>query len=117
MRRPCATPICRWHDHAAKRGAELRRVELAEQPAECVVAGQPGRQLEKTAQKRLLGRGEQRHIHRRLAAAQHRAQRDHQKFMKVMQRRIAGARILQILPAVNELIQTILPSGTSRTPR
>ena len=43
-----------------------------------VVAGQAILQFEKAARKRLFGLGEHRHVHRALAATQHRAQSDHQ---------------------------------------
>ena len=61
------------------------------------MAGHAVLQPEKAAQERLFGLGEQRHVHRALAAAQHRAQRDHQQLMEIVQTGIAGSRILQSL--------------------
>ena len=61
-----------------KRDAELCRVELAEQSAERVMAGQTIGQLEEAAQERLLRLRKQRHVPSPLATAQHRAQGDHQ---------------------------------------
>jgi hypothetical protein len=63
------------------------------------VARRPVRQPENAAQKRLFGLGEQRHVDRALATAQHRAQRDHQNLMEIMQTCVAGSRIFQALPA------------------
>src|SRR5271165_4301313 len=96
-----------------KRGAELRRIKLAEQPAERVMAGQPVRQLEEPAQERLLRLREHRHVRRALPAAQHRTQRDHQKLVEVMQRGVAGSRVLETLSAGSKLIQGGLPVGVS----
>jgi hypothetical protein len=41
-----------------------------------------------------------------LAAAENAAQADHQKLMKIMQGRIAAARILQTFPAPTKLLQS-----------
>src|SRR5277367_2135791 len=102
---------------ALKGGLELRRIELTEQPAECVVAGHPIRKLEKAPQEWLLGLREQRHVDRALTAAEHRAKSDHQQFMEIMQTRIAGSRVFQTLPASRELIQAILPRRVSHATR
>ena len=69
------------------------------------MAGQAVLKLEEAAQERLLRLGEPRHVDRALPAAQHRAKRDHQQFMEVMQAGIAGSRVLQALPAGDKLIQ------------
>jgi hypothetical protein len=76
-----------------KRGAELLRIELAEQPAEGVVAGEAIGQAEKTTQEGLFRFGEFRHVHRALAAAQNRTQGNHQKLMEIMQPGVAVPRI------------------------
>jgi hypothetical protein len=90
-----------------KRAAELIRVQIAKQPTERVVAGQPILQLEKTAQKSLFGLREHRHVHRTLAATQHRAQSNHQQFIKIVQTGIAAARVFQTLPTGRKLLQGI----------
>jgi hypothetical protein len=46
-----------------------------------------------------------------LAAAQHRAERDDQKLVEVVQCGVAGSRILETLPAGDKLIQGDLPCG------
>jgi len=84
---------------------------LAEQPAEGVVAGQAVRQLEEAAQEWLLGFSELRHVHRALAATQHRAQRNDQKLVEVVQRSVSGSRVLETLPAGDKLIQGGLPAA------
>jgi hypothetical protein len=48
-----------------------------------------------------------------LAAAQHRAKRNDQKLMEVVQRGVAGSRILETLPAGDKLIQGSLPRNVS----
>ena len=90
-----------------KRVAELIRVQIAKQPAERVVAGQAILQLEKAAQKRLFGLREHRHVHRTLAATQHRAQSDQQQFIEIVQTGIAAARVFQTLPTGGKLLQGI----------
>ena len=65
-------------------------------------------QLEKVAQERLFRLCEQRHINRPLATAQHGAQSNQQKLMEIMQRGIAGAWIIQALPAGRKLGQRII---------
>ena len=97
-------------------GTEPLRIEQSEQPTEGVVAGQAVLQLEKAAQKGLFGFRKPLHRHRTLTAAQHRAQRDHQQFVEVVQPGIAGARVFQPLPAGDELIQAVLPHTVSATP-
>ena len=96
-----------------KRSAKLGRIEKAEQTAEGIVAGRAMLELEKAAQERLFRRGEQCHVDRTLAAAQDRAKGDHQEVVEIVQTGIAGARILQFLPAGNKLIQGDLPGHVS----
>lgn len=91
-----------------KCGTKLRRIELAEQLAEGVVAGQPVLKLEKAAQEGLFGFGEPRHRHRALSATQGGAERDHQQFMDIMQSHVAGSRIFQTFPARGKLLQGTL---------
>ena len=71
------------------------------------MAGHAVLQLQEPAQKRFLGFRKQRHVDRALPATQDRAQRDHQKFMEIMQRGIAGSRVIQTLPTGGKLIQGI----------
>ena len=97
-------------------GTEPRRIEQPEQPTEGVVAGQAVLQLEKAAQKGLFRFREPRHRHCTLTAAQHRAERDHQQLVEVVQPGIAGARVFQTLPAGDELIQDVLPGNVSAAP-
>ena len=96
-----------------KRRPELLRVEHAEKPAERVMAGHAILELEKPAQERLLRLGEQAHVHRALPAAQNRAHRYRQNLMKVVQRGIAGARVVQTVPAFDKAIQDLLPRRES----
>jgi hypothetical protein len=56
-----------------KRDAKLLGIEQPEQPAERVVAGRTVLQIEELAKERLLGFGEQGHIHGTLTATQDRA--------------------------------------------
>src|SRR5271154_4328541 len=93
-----------------KRRPELLRVEHAEKPAERVMTGHAILEPEKAAQERLLRLGEQAHVHRALPAAQNRAHRYRQNLMKVVQRRIAGARVVQTVPAFDKPIQHLLPA-------
>jgi hypothetical protein len=88
-----------------KRSAELLRIKAAEQTAEGVMARRAVLQLQKTPQKGLFRPCEQRHIDRALATAQHRAQRDQQKFMEIVNLGIAAAGIVQTLPALRKLLQ------------
>src|SRR5208283_5665843 len=62
------------------------------------------------AQERLLRTSKHVHIDRTLATAQDRAKRDHQQLVEVVQNGIASARVFQILPTGNKLIQGILPT-------
>jgi hypothetical protein len=78
---------------------------MAEQTAECVVARKPILQLKKTAEIRFLRFGEFRHVHRTLASAQHRAQRDDQKLMEIMPTGIAASGIIQAVPTGGKLLQ------------
>src|SRR5208337_5602443 len=87
---------------ALKRRPKLLRIEQAEKPAERVVAGHAILELEKSAQERLLRLGEQAHVHRALPAAQNRARRYRQNLMKVVQRGIAGARVVRTVPAFDK---------------
>ena len=50
-------------------------------------------------------------------AAQNRAHRYRQNLMKVVQRRIAGARVVQAVPAFNKAIQNSLPRRESAATR
>jgi len=77
------------------------------------MAGQAILELEKPTQERLLRLRKQAHIHRALPAAQNRAQRDRQNLMKVVQRGIAGARVVQTVPAFDKAIQNNLPRRKS----
>jgi len=77
---------------------EPDRIEQPEQSAEGVVAGQTVLQLEKAAQEPFLGLRKSLHGNRTLTAAQHRAERNDQEFVEVVQPGIAGARVLQTLP-------------------
>ena len=83
---------------------------MAKQAAERVVAGHPIRQLEEAAQERLFRPGEQRHVHRALPAAQHRAQSNHQQLMEIVQPGIAGSWILHAFPAGGKLLPRRPPS-------
>jgi hypothetical protein len=102
---------------ALKRRPELLRIEHAEKPAERVMAGHAVLEVEKPAQERLLRLREQAHVHRALPAAQNRAHRYRQNLMKVVQRGIAGARVVQTLPAFEKAIQNHLPRRESSTTR
>ena len=62
-------------------------------------------------------RANSRHIDRALTAAQHGAQGNHQQLMEIVQGGIAGPRILQTLPAGDELIQHDLPRRGVRANR
>ncbi len=107
---------------APERGAERLRVKLAEQAAERVVARHPVGERQDAPQarakrcerERLLGLREQRHVHRTLPAAQHRAQRDEQKLVEVMQGGIASPRIVQLVPARRKLVQGTTPMPNQR---
>jgi hypothetical protein len=77
------------------------------------VAGNAILELEKSAQERLLRLGEQAHVHRALPAAQNRAHRYRQNLMKVMQSGVAGARVVQTVPAFDKAIQDLLPRRES----
>src|SRR5208283_1794503 len=101
--------LAKARHEALKRGAEPRRIELAESPAERIMTGQAVHQLEETAQERLLRFRKHRHVHRALPAAQHCAQSNHQKLVEIMQRGISGSRVLKTLPARDKLIQGGLP--------
>ena len=98
---PCHEPL--------KNGAELRRVKLAEQPAERIVTGNAILKSEEAAQEHLFCFRKPCHRHRALPATQDGAQGDHQKFMEVVQASIAGPWILQTFPAGGKLIHGVLP--------
>jgi hypothetical protein len=100
---------------ALKRSAELPRIELSEQPAEGVVAGNAIGQLQKAPQERFFRFREFRHVDRALATAQNSAESDHQKLMEIMQTRIAASRILQDVPATGKLFHGI-PTARSFHP-
>ena len=74
------------------------------------MAGNAILELEKSAQERLLRLGEKAHVHRALPAAQNRAHRYRQNLMKVVQRGIAGARVVQSVPAFDKAIQDLSPA-------
>src|SRR5271166_3204603 len=80
------------------------------------MAGNAMLELEKPAQERLLRLGEQAHVYRALPAAQNRAHRYRQNLMKVVQRRIAGARVVQTVPAFDKAIQDILRAANHPRP-
>jgi hypothetical protein len=92
-----------------KRGPELVGIEVAEQPAECIVTGWPILHIEKFAEQWLLLPGEQRHIHRPLSAAQDRAQSDPQQGVEIVQRDVAAPWVFQLFEAGGEPIQRGLP--------
>ena len=92
-----------------KRRPELLRIEHAEKPAERVMAGNAILKPEKPAPERLLRLREKAHVDRALPAAQNRAHGYRENLMKVMQRRIASARLVQTVPAFDKAIQNILP--------
>ena len=72
---------------------------------------------EKPAQKRLFRLREQAHVDRALPATQNRAHGYRQNLMKVVQRRIASARVVQTLPAFDKAIQDSLPRRKSAATR
>jgi hypothetical protein len=74
-------------------------------------------QPQETTQKRLLRLGEQAHVHGALAPAQNRAKCDRQNLMKIVERGVARARILQPLPTGDEIFQYDLPERESFTTR
>jgi len=82
-----------------KAGPELIRIEQPEHPTERVVARQPFFQFQVPAQEPLLGLGK----HRRLAAAQDRAQRDEQYLVQIVQSGVARARIVHPQQSCQEL--------------
>ena len=88
-----------------------------EKPAERVMAGHAILQLEKPAQEGLLRLREQAHVHRTLPAAQNRAHRYRQNLMKVVQCGIAGARVVQTIPAFDKAIQNHPPRRESSATR
>jgi hypothetical protein len=98
---------------ALKRRPELLRVERTEKPAERVVARHAILELEKPALERLLRLREQAHVHRALPAAQNRAHRYRQDFVKVVQCGISSARVVQTVPAFDKAIQNNLPRRES----
>jgi Mg2+ and Co2+ transporter CorA len=77
-----------------KATAKLVRLQRAEHSAERVVRGQAILQNKEFPKERLLLLGKIRHLHAALTAAQNRAERDHQQFLKIMPPGVAGARIL-----------------------
>jgi len=81
---------------ALEAGAELVRVERAEQPAERVVTGRAVLELQEAVQEVDLARGEFGHVAAVLAARQHRAKRNDQHLQQIVPGRIAGARLARI---------------------
>lgn len=69
------------------------------------MAGYAVLQLEKAAQKWLFRLGKQRHVYRSLTSTQHRAQSNHQKFVKVVQTGIAAPRVFKPFPTGRKLLQ------------
>ena len=80
-------------------GPELFRIHKAEHPAEGVVARNAVLQLQDAAEKILLGLAELGHVHRRLPATEHRAQRNHHDLQQIVPPGIAGPWILKRLKA------------------
>jgi hypothetical protein len=86
---------CRKARHETlKTGAERLRIQQTKNPAERVMAGQTVFQRQKATQERLFVFGEFSHVHRRLAATQHRAQSNHQNLPEIMTSGIARPWIL-----------------------
>src|SRR5271166_4119835 len=81
------------------------------------IATTPSHGSEKPAQEGLLRLGEQAHVYRALPAAQNRAHRYRQNLMKVVQRSIAGARVVQTVPAFDKAIQDLPPRRESPATR
>jgi len=81
------------------------------------MAGHAILELEKPTQEWLFRLREQAHIHRALASAQNRAHRDRQNLMEIVQCSIAGARVIQPVPAFDKAIQNNLPRRDSFTTR
>jgi hypothetical protein len=84
------------------------RIEQPEQARESIVAGNPARQPQKPAQKRLLGLAEQGHVDAGLGPAQGRAQRDQQDLQQIMPLRIARPRIVETRKARPKPLHAIL---------
>jgi hypothetical protein len=66
-------------------------------------------QLEKTAQERLFGNSERRHVRGALTSAEHSAQRDHQQLVEIMETGVAGPRVIKSFPSCHKPIQRTLP--------
>jgi len=96
-----------------KNRAKPLRIEQAKQPAERVVAGHAVLELEKAAQKRLFRLREQAHVHRPLRSTQSRAHGYRQYLMEVVKRGVSRARIVQPIPASDEILQNNLPTRDS----
>ena len=99
-----------------QRGRERARIHHPEQPGEGVVAGKPVLQTHELAQKPLVEDGEIRHVDAGLTAAQARKQRDHQHFVEVVARRVAGPGILDPLEKFAEFFH-VLPLFSARSGR
>ena len=93
-----------------------RRIEQPEQPAEGVVARDAVLQHQKFLQKALLQPAEQRHVGTRLAAAQHRAQRDQHHLMQRVTLGVPGSRIVQILEQLREILHDTASLPVGATP-
>src|ERR1700693_192690 len=104
-----------------KRASKLIRIEITKQPTERIVTRYAVRQLEKAAQKSLFRLCKLRHVDGTLSSTQHRAQSNHQKFMKVVQTGIATSGVLKTLPTRRKLFQGIFTghaySCSNITPR
>ena len=90
---------------------ELLRIEQAKHAAEGVVTGHTMLQLEKTTQEFFLGVGELGHVHRILAAAQNRAQRNHQHLQQIMAPGVARPRVLKSRKAGGKPVHLVLHPG------
>ena len=111
------------HDSLAGRGKarheplkgcpELLGIEHTEKPAERVMAWHAILELQKPAQKRLLGFREQTHVHRPLRAAKNRAHRHRQNLMEIMKPGVPVTRIFQTFPDLDKLFQANSPASRS----
>ena len=92
-----------------KAGTKSDRIKTAEQPAEGVMARRAVLHVEEFTQEGLLGFGEQRHVHRPLAAAQYRAQGDRRKRVEVMKGRVSTSWVVGVVKTSDETIHRGLP--------
>ncbi len=80
---------------ALETGAELLRIEPAEEAAEGVVARRTVCQFQEITQKPELGFGELGHVGAVFAAGQHGAERNDQHLQQIVPPGVAGARVVQ----------------------